>query len=312
MTETIDPRALRDAFGAFMTGVTVVTAHDQDGKPVGFTANSFASVSLDPPLLLVCLAKTSRNYANFTKAAGFAINVLAEGQKDISNTFARPSEDRFASVDWQAGPHGAPVFGGVSAWFDCSMHQLVDAGDHAIMIGKVEAFENGQANGLGYARGGYVTAALAQKAVTAAASDVPLLISAVAERDGQVLLIRDEAGKLDLPSCVLTAGEGPDAIQAHLSAQTGLAVSVGYIYSVYEDRGAKTQHIVYRSSLGDGLPAEGELFSLDAIPGDLIVTSATLDILKRYAAESVLGNFGVYVGNERSGKVHPLARKALT
>ncbi len=93
--QTVDPRALRDAFGAFPTGVTVVTACDGDGNPIGFTANSFTSVSLNPPLLLVCLAKTSRNFAIMTGAQHFAINVLSETQKDVSNTFARPVEDRF-------------------------------------------------------------------------------------------------------------------------------------------------------------------------------------------------------------------------
>ena len=91
---SFDPRALRDAFGAFANGVTVVTSGPAEGGPIGFTANSFASVSLDPPLLLVCLAKTSRNYALMTGAAGFAVNILAEDQKEVSNTFARPVEYR--------------------------------------------------------------------------------------------------------------------------------------------------------------------------------------------------------------------------
>jgi flavin reductase (DIM6/NTAB) family NADH-FMN oxidoreductase RutF len=310
MTALIDPRQLRDAFGAFLTGVTVVTAHSADSGPVGFTANSFASVSLDPPLLLVCLARTSRNFDNFTKATGFAINILAESQKDISNTFARPSEDRFASIGWANGPHGAPVIDNVAAWFDCSTHEVIEAGDHVILIGRVEAFENGTANGLGYARGGYFTAAMAQKAVSAAASDVPVIVSAVAEQDGEVLLVRDAAGKLELPSCALLAGEGPDVLQAHVAAMTRLSASVGYIYSVYEDRGAGSQHIAYRCTLEAGRPATGELFALDALPVAEIARPAIADLLNRYATESVLGNFGVYVGNEQSGKVHPLARKA--
>ena len=100
---SFDARALRDAFGAFPTGVTVVTAHDPSGQPIGFTANSFTSVSLDPPLLLICLAKSSRNFAAITGSAGFAVNILSETQKDVSNTFARPVEDRFAAVEWEEG-----------------------------------------------------------------------------------------------------------------------------------------------------------------------------------------------------------------
>ena len=310
MTAIVDPRTLRDAFGAFMTGVTIVTTIGTGGEPVGFTANSFASVSLDPPLLLVCLARTSRNFENFTKANGFAVNILAEHQKDLSNTFARPAEDRFANIDWQRGPHGSPVLGGVAAWFDCATHSVVDGGDHVILIGRIEGFENGGSNGLGYARGGYFTAALMQKAVSVAASDVPVTVSAVAEQDGRVLLVRDANGKLGLPSLTLTAGEGPDILQAYLTESSGLSASVGYIYSVYEDRGSGTQHIVYRCTLGDGEAALGELFAFTSLPADEIAQPATLDVLRRYAAERLMGNFGVYVGNEQSGKVHPLARKA--
>ena len=154
---THDPRALRDAFGSFLTGVTVVTTFDGDGSPIGFTANSFTSVSLDPPLLLVCLAKTSRNYNAVTTAPGFAINILSETQKEVSNTFARPVADRFATVDWRRGPWGSPIFSDVAAWFDCALHEVIDAGDHVVLIGRVEAFGDSAANGLGYARGAYFT-----------------------------------------------------------------------------------------------------------------------------------------------------------
>lgn len=155
-----DPRALRDAFGAFTTGVTVVTSHDREGRPIGFTANSFASVSLSPPLLLVCVAKGARIHDPMTSAPQFAVNILAEDQKEISNTFARPVADRFASVRWRNGPCGSPLIDGAAAWFDCSRERVVETGDHSILIGRVEAFENARRNGLGYARGSYFTAAL--------------------------------------------------------------------------------------------------------------------------------------------------------
>lgn len=141
-----DPRALRDAFGAFMT---VVTAQAADGKPRGFTANSFSSVSLDPPLLLVSIEKSSSNFEVFTKADGFAVNILSEGQKPISNIFSSPVQDRFSGADWHLGPQGAPILAGVSAWFDCALHQCVDAGDHTILLGRVAAFHAGTAAGLG-------------------------------------------------------------------------------------------------------------------------------------------------------------------
>ena len=110
----INTRELRDAFGAFMTGVTIVTTASDDGKPLGFTANSFSSVSLDPALLLVSIAKTSSNYQTFSTAGHFAINILAEGQKDLSNTFARPSDDRFANVNWHLSANRNPLIDDVT------------------------------------------------------------------------------------------------------------------------------------------------------------------------------------------------------
>jgi flavin reductase (DIM6/NTAB) family NADH-FMN oxidoreductase RutF len=239
----VDPRALRDAFGAFLTGVTVVTAHDAAGRPVGFTANSFASLSLEPPLLLVCLARTSRNFQTLTNAAGFAVNVLAEHQQDISNTFARPVEDRFSGLDWQPGPHGSPILGGVAAWFDCTLQEVVDGGDHVILVGRIESFENGKANGLGYARGGYFAPALAQKAVAAAGGDVTA--GAVAIRRDEILLVEKEQGRYALPACRLSAGASPDRLQRYLTETIGLPAAVGFLYSVYQDSRSGEQHIVY-------------------------------------------------------------------
>ncbi len=147
----IDPRELRNALGAFMTGVTVVTTLDGDGNPRGLTANSFTSVSLDPPLVLFCIAKNAFSCPLFAGAARFAINILTEEQRDVSSTFASKIEDRFATVDWRPGQTGSPVLTGAAAWLDCRMHDQVDAGDHLILIGRVVAFDYSSANPLGFA-----------------------------------------------------------------------------------------------------------------------------------------------------------------
>ena len=309
MTAPIDPRALRNAFGAFLTGVTVVTARDAEGRPIGFTANSFASVSLDPPLLLVCLARRSSNYAALTGAAGFAVNILAEAQEAVSNTFARPSDDRFATVDWAFGPHGAPVITGAAAWFDCAMHEVIDAGDHAILIGRVEAFADAGANGLGYARGAYVKPSTLGDALAAAAQG-EAVAGAVIERDGAVLLLESEDGTLALPQAPLSEASDPAALAAHLRRETGLPVHVGFVYSVYDDRATGRGHIVYRCEAGEGAPARGRFAALADLPLDRIADAPTRDVLRRFAAESALGNFSVYLGNEAKGRTHPLGRKA--
>ena len=299
---TSDARALRDAFGAFLTGVTVVTAVGDAGSPIGFTANSFTSVSLDPPLLLVCLAKTSRNYATLTAAKGFGVNILSEDQKDVSNTFARPVEDRFAAVDWQPGPYGSPVFADVAAWFDCATHDVVDAGDHVILIGRVEGFDNSGKTGLGYARGGYFTPALAEKSLLASAES--LRLGAVAVRDGEILLVEDGKGGWTLPFIDKAEGDGLEILEGHIAQTVGLTLTTGLLYSVYEDTKAGGQHVVYRGELGAGTPQSGRFFPVQAPPVAEIADGAVRDIVKHYGAESMLGNFGVYFGNQEKGRVH--------
>lgn len=133
-----DPRTLRDALGCFATGVTVVTAMDADGNPVGLTANSFTSVSLDPPLLLVCIAKTSSSLKLMEKADHFAVNVLQIGQQPVSNVFAKSGEDRFSDTPWQVGQNGAPILTGALVNFECRRHADHDGGDHVILVGHVQ------------------------------------------------------------------------------------------------------------------------------------------------------------------------------
>ncbi|MET0371307.1 MAG: alpha/beta fold hydrolase [Sphingobium sp.] len=134
-----DPRLLRDALGCFGTGVTVVTTIDPEGAPIGFTANSFTSVSLDPPLVLFCIAKKSANLNIFRNASSFAINILHIGQQPTSDQFARPNEARFDGIDWTVRiDGGAPILTGSRASFDCTTHAIHDGGDHLIVVGEVQ------------------------------------------------------------------------------------------------------------------------------------------------------------------------------
>lgn len=151
----VDTRAFRRALGNFATGVTVVTAADASGRKVGVTANSFNSVSLDSPLILWSIDKRSTSHAVFEAATHFAVNVLAADQIDLSNNFARPREDRFAEIGYQAGAGGAPVLADCSARFECEKYQQVDGGDHWIMIGKVVAFDDCGRSPLLYHQGAY-------------------------------------------------------------------------------------------------------------------------------------------------------------
>ena len=130
-----DPRAFRDALGRFATGVTVVTTQTPSG-PMGFTANSFASVSLDPALVLWSPARASQRFAIFAQAPFYTIHVLGLGQDDISRRFLRGG-DGFAGLTCDTTPEGMPILPDVLARFDCAQHATHDGGDHLIIVGRV-------------------------------------------------------------------------------------------------------------------------------------------------------------------------------
>ena len=132
-----DPRTLRDALGCFATGVTVVTCVDDEQRPFGLTANSFTSVSLDPPLLLVCVHKLAASAAPLTAARHFAVNVLQTGQQPASIRFSTRDEDRFGNSDWRPGEYGAPVLGESLSVFECERYAVYDGGDHHLLVGHV-------------------------------------------------------------------------------------------------------------------------------------------------------------------------------
>jgi len=135
----MDSRQLRTALGRFATGVTIVTCADGEGRFVGLTANSFNSLSLNPPLVLWSLRETSPNLAAFAAATRFAVNVLAEAQVDLSRRFAAPVQDRFSEGAWALGEQGAPVLAGCAAVFECESVSHQAAGDHRLFIGRVLA-----------------------------------------------------------------------------------------------------------------------------------------------------------------------------
>ncbi len=152
----VDPRTLRDALGTFATGVTVVTATAADGSHVGLTANSFTSVSLDPPLLLVCPARNAGSTAVLEEASHFAVNVLHIGQQPVSNLFATKGEDRFAETDFELWDRGVPILGNALANFECRKYAEYDGGDHIILVGEVERVRYApQRDPLLYFRGKY-------------------------------------------------------------------------------------------------------------------------------------------------------------
>ncbi|OOV88197.1 p-hydroxyphenylacetate 3-hydroxylase reductase component [Oceanospirillum linum] len=142
MSTEFDPRDFRRALGNFATGVTVITACTPEGVQTGVTANSFNSVSLEPPLVLWSIMKNSGSVEVFDNASHFAVNILAADQIPVSNHFARPSDDKFADIEYEKGLGDAPLLPDCSARFQCESYQKLDGGDHWILVGKVVAYDD--------------------------------------------------------------------------------------------------------------------------------------------------------------------------
>ncbi|MET4036733.1 flavin reductase family protein [Bradyrhizobium barranii subsp. apii] len=151
----IDPRDFRNALGTYGTGVTIITAMAADGKPYGITCNSFASVSLNPPLVLWSLGFYSSSLPVFQNASHFAVHILGTSQQALANKFAKSSEDKFAGVDWTPGLGNAPVLAESVANFQCRSVNRYYGGDHVIFLGAVEAYAYSAKEPLLFARGRY-------------------------------------------------------------------------------------------------------------------------------------------------------------
>jgi flavin reductase (DIM6/NTAB) family NADH-FMN oxidoreductase RutF len=138
LAPTFSSRDFRAALGMFATGVTIVTARDANGVPVGLTANSFNSVSLSPPLVLWSLSRSAGSMPAFTRGSHYAINILAAEQHALAERFASKQHDRFAGVAYREGVGGAPLLDGAAAVFECFNRSQYEEGDHVIFVGEVE------------------------------------------------------------------------------------------------------------------------------------------------------------------------------
>jgi flavin reductase (DIM6/NTAB) family NADH-FMN oxidoreductase RutF len=155
--DTMDSRQLRNALGRFTTGVTVITTSGPGGKLEGLTANSFAALSLDPPLVLWSLNRSSLSLPGFRKAGYFAVNVLSSSQIDISHKFATRAHDKFYGVRYTHGAGGCPVIDSVIAAFECRTQQMIEGGDHVLFLGEVVALSYREGEPLIFSSGNYCT-----------------------------------------------------------------------------------------------------------------------------------------------------------
>ena len=150
-----DSTSFRQCLGKFATGVTVVTCCDADGNPCGITANSFSSVSLEPPLVLWNIARVSNSLEAYLDAEHFAINVLAADQQQLSSHFARTDHTLFRGIEYTLSGDGAPLLPGTLATFECRTHAIHDCGDHYIIVGEVTGYRSGDGDPLLFFGGGY-------------------------------------------------------------------------------------------------------------------------------------------------------------
>lgn len=304
----LDPVELRKTLGCFLTGVTVITTQSATGERRGFTANSFTSVSLTPPLVLVCLSEKASSFEAFSEADSFAVNVLSENQKDISALFASKQRDKFASLTTSSVAK-SPILEGTSAWLACSTYQKVHCGDHIILIGKIEALGRSDAAPLGFYSGNYFTFRQEREAIDVS-HEASGIVGGIFEKDGSILLIRRN-GTFSLPTGQ-TLGEKnfePKSLFEILK-KAGIDVSVDFVFSIAHEDGDHRAGVYYRGRIASfAAPAESGfvLVPIMSIPWDAIKSLNQRTMLTRYLRERTESRFGIYVGTAAGGAIKSLA-----
>jgi flavin reductase (DIM6/NTAB) family NADH-FMN oxidoreductase RutF len=302
--DVTDQRALRNTLGAFATGVTVVTMRDEDGQPWGFTANSFTSVSLDPPLVLFCLAKNAGSLAAFRNASHFAVNILADQQRDVSMLFASGDRDKFDHVAYRDANSGCPLLKDTAAWLDCVMYQSVDGGDHIIFIGRITDFAAQNVAPLGYCRGAYVPLALDHRMFQATEAATTMSVGVIVEHNWSLLLRKDAAsGALSLPAAPNLGDANKPGSLLQLLAQRGLHQPALFVFAIFDD--GDEHNVLYRTEIEslESFKTDDDLafHRFDAIDWDLIADEAIRRTIERYVRERSDDSFGVYVGGGPDG-----------
>ena len=294
---------LRQILGTFITGVTVVTTIDQHKIPVGFTANSFTSVSLEPPLVLVCLAQSAGLAAVYRRAESFAINILSTEQEAVSNSFARKDEDRFANIGWQAKSTGSPILDGCAAWLDCTMYEKIIAGDHIILIGQIIDAKKSVHHPLGYYQGQYCSVDLPEETLSKlqARESIHSTAGILVGKQDKLLLIKQKDGQYDVPRAQPGSSSDTAGLKSAMS-KLGIDIFDNVLFSIVEGRHHQRLSIYYRCETQSEASFEGaHFFDLNALPLKQLARPYLANVLKRYAKEKQAGQFGIYVGDEHQG-----------
>lgn len=156
MASNFDEARFREVLGHFATGVAIVTAME-DGTPVGFTCQAFTSLSLDPPMVALAPGKSSTSWPRIARAGRFCVNILSDHQEALSRDFAKSGGDKYSGVGWRPAANGAPILDGVLAWVECAFVEAHDAGDHELVVGRVDDMGVNGGRPLLFYRGGFGT-----------------------------------------------------------------------------------------------------------------------------------------------------------
>lgn len=304
MKNNEDSRNYRNALGVFATGVAVVTTIDSNGEAIGFTANSFTSVSLEPRIILICIDKASINLKSFEDGLAFAVNILSENQQQISTTFATQVEDRFSNVDWSLSDLGSPLLDKSVAWFDCLKENCIDAGDHIILLGAVKGFNYSASTPLVFLRGNYVNLRLEQKMLQSVErSTTQVSVGLIVECRKRIFLLEDN-NKLYLPNSSRLGSVIDKGSLLNNLKVVGIDAPENYLFSVYENQNDKSSIIYYRARVeNEPQVNEGRFYGFEEIPFEKLQDDAVKIMLQRYISERELNAFGIYAGKEDSGKV---------
>ncbi|MBL0373348.1 flavin reductase [Rhizobium sp. KVB221] len=309
-----DRRVFRDMLGSFMTGVTVVATRDASGVSRAFTANSFTSVSLDPPLVLVCLAKSAFSYETFVDCDQFSISILGDWQREQSNSFASKTEAKEIAIAAMA-VDGAPYVRDSLASIICKRGQVVDAGDHAILIGEVQKFHTGVGKPLGYFRGGYVSFGLAERQLERTASS--LVVGGIVETEGRILLCRRPGATYwEIPNAPLGGGQQHSGLLKAVFSRFGIEAQSSFLYSIFQEKGDPHTTMVFSMEPSGGVTCgvtddgtELRAFDEEESPWDLVRGDMASGMIQRLFRERAAGCLGIYCDTDDGGRVVRIAGK---
>jgi flavin reductase (DIM6/NTAB) family NADH-FMN oxidoreductase RutF/DNA-binding IclR family transcriptional regulator len=294
-----DARELRTALGAFPTGVTVITTQDGQGRIHGLTANSFNTVSLDPPLILWSQSKKAGSYDVFRAASEFAISILAEDQFEVSSRFASRHEDKFSGVAVDRAFCGLPVIAGSSAWIHCHTVSQVDGGDHTIYIGEIKRISRTNRRPLVFGGGQYMLAQ-PHHALLAGA----MVPSGARQRHAVRICspyMQRIAEDLDVPICLSVWGNcGPTIVAWEVGASSELpGFPLGILLPVTTSASGQCFAAHLDASITADLVERELAQAAQACPGDTVVRQRWLATLQEVRTEGIARNPGTAFWNDQ-------------